>query len=156
MDESEVHGEKGASKGIRQLGAKFSKRESNRDSAQLDKTATKTGVSYIDRSNLTNVDSAKTTRDPLLLTQPISQYVIYKPAPTVTFTTHPPFQPGGTYPTGLTYTVPSGHSNPITQPPYTTHYSYVYPQQPPQPLASTTIPKPDLTKKEQTTVETVQ
>ena len=93
----------------------------------------------------------------MLLTQPFSQYVVYKPVPTVTLTTHSIYPPiGATFPSGLNYSISPGHSNPVAYPPYTTHYQYVHPQQPPQPLASTAVPKPDISKKEPASVESVQ
>lgn len=77
-----------------------------------------------------NIDSARTSRDTITFTsaQPLSQYVVYKPAPTVTFTTIPTF-PTATFTPGYTYTSPISHTA------HNTNFAYIYPQQPPQPLS---------------------
>lgn len=107
-------------KGIRHLGAKFSK--TNRESANpMDFTATKP-ISFTQSGPLTSADSVKTARESSFLkshqavfnlnpinTQPIS---FYAPAPG-TFA----YTPSSSYP----------------------HY-YQYPQQPPQPLGTTLPP----------------
>lgn len=102
-------------KGIRQLGAKFSRRES-KDSSQFEKTATKIVDDRLGSSSFAN--SAKTSKDqPSFMTSlPTSQYVVQKPM--VSF-----------IPINHTYT----HA-PINFTYTTNHHPFVYPQQPPQPL----------------------
>lgn len=142
-EQIESQPEKAPTKAIRHLGAKFSRNSSNKES-QLDRTATKTAP-FPERTLLTNINSAKTTRDPLAstITQPANQYIVYR-----AYTAHQPYQhtaytTGATAPTNL----------PMTYGPYTSHYQFTTPQQPPQPLTGV-VPKPDVSKLEP--IENVQ
>jgi hypothetical protein len=124
------------SKCIRQLGAKFAKNSTNKDSSQLDRTAIRTTPIGADRSYISNVESIKTTKEPAMvfstISQPVGQYAVYNPSPTITYTSNVPTTTYTPAPISFSYTT-------------STHHPFIYPQQLSQPLASIASKPTDLT-----------
>jgi hypothetical protein len=103
----------------------------------LNRAGTKIIPIGADRPYISNIDPTKVTRDPAIIysttSQPVGQYVLYKPSPIITYTSGAP--------TNFT-TAPVNFSYTTSAP---THYPYVYTQQPSQSLASTAFKPVDVT-----------